>query len=75
MSPSGCANCANGVIALNNAIPAWASSKSTSQSPIYVVDQWTGFSTATDTSDGVHPNNNGIIKMANKWYSTLVNLV
>lgn len=75
MSPSGCANCANGVIALNNAIPAWASSKSTSQSPIYVVDQWTGFSSTADTSDGVHPNNNGIIKMANKWYATLVNLV
>lgn len=75
MSPSGCANCANGVIALNNAIPAWASSKSTSQSPIYVVDQWSGFSSTSDNYDGVHPNNNGNTKIANKWFSTLVNLV
>lgn len=75
MAPAGCANCPGGVVSLNNAIPAWASSKTTAQSPIYVVDQWTGFSTATDTSDGVHPNAAGLPKIANKWYATLAGLV
>lgn len=62
-------------MALNNAIPSWASGLSTSASPIYVVDQWTGFVTSTDTSDGVHPNDAGIIKVADKWYPTLSGLV
>ncbi|KAH8148969.1 uncharacterized protein LAJ45_06944 [Morchella importuna] len=75
MNPSGCSTCAAGVVALNNAIPSWASGLSTSASPIYVVDQWTGFVTSTDTSDGVHPNDAGIIKVANKWYPTLSSLV
>lgn len=75
MAPSGCSTCAAGVVALNNAIPGWASGKTTSQSPIYVVDQWTGFSTSSDTSDGVHPNNAGNVKISDRWYSTLVNLV
>ena len=44
------------VVAFNNAIPAWAAGKTTAQSPITVVDQWTGFNTAADTYDGVHPN-------------------
>ncbi|KDQ11617.1 carbohydrate esterase family 3 protein [Botryobasidium botryosum FD-172 SS1] len=75
MNPSGCGNCAQGVINLNNAIPGWASSKSTSASPITVVDQWTGFSTSSDTSDGVHPNNSGIQKMSDKWYNPLVAVI
>jgi len=73
MNPSGCTTCAQGVINFNAAIPAWASSKSTSQSPITVVDQWTGFNDATDTVDGVHPNSTtGIQKVSDKWYPALV---
>lgn len=71
MNPSGCSTCAQGVIDLNAAIPAWASSLSTAQSPISVVDQWTGFNTATDTADGVHPNDLGNQKMSDKWYPAL----
>jgi lysophospholipase L1-like esterase len=67
MEPSGCAPCPTGVVALDNAIPAWAAGKTTAQSPITVVDQWTGFSTATDTGDGVHPNDAGFQKMADRW--------
>ncbi len=71
MNPSGCSTCAQGAVNFNAAIPAWASSKSTAQSPITVVDQWTGFSTSADTSDGVHPNATGIQKMSDKWYPAL----
>jgi lysophospholipase L1-like esterase len=68
MNASACPECAARVAGLNAAIPAWAASLSTTASPITVVDQWTGFSTATDTYDGVHPNNAGDVKIANRWY-------
>jgi lysophospholipase L1-like esterase len=71
MNPSGCAECAQRVIDLNMAIPAWAAGKSTAASPITVVDAWTGFSDATDTYDGVHPNDAGNQKMSNAWYPAL----
>ena len=71
MNPSGCSDCAQRVITLNNAIPAWAAGKSTAASPITVVDTWTGFNTATDTGDGVHPNDAGNQKLANAWYPAL----
>jgi lysophospholipase L1-like esterase len=71
MNPSNCAACGQRVIDFNNAIPAWASSKSTAQSPVTVVDQFTGFSTSADTYDGVHPNATGDQKMSDKWYPPL----
>jgi lysophospholipase L1-like esterase len=71
MNPSSCTECAQRVINFNAAIPGWASSKTTAQSPIVVVDQWTGFNDSTDTDDGVHPNDAGNQKMASKWYPPL----
>ncbi|WP_173079560.1 cellulose binding domain-containing protein [Phytohabitans rumicis] len=71
MNPSSCAECAQRTVALNNAIPGWAAGKTTTASPITVVDQWTGFSTASDTYDGVHPNAAGDQKMSDKWYPAL----
>ncbi|WNV88153.1 ricin-type beta-trefoil lectin domain protein [Umezawaea sp. Da 62-37] len=72
MNPSGCADCGQRVIALNNAIPGWAGANTTARSPITVVDQWTGFNTATDTYDGVHPNDTaGIQKLESRWYPPL----
>jgi lysophospholipase L1-like esterase len=71
MNPSSCAECGARVVAFNDAIPAWASGLSTAQSPIVVVDQWTGFSTGTDTYDGVHPNAAGDRKMADRWFPAL----
>jgi lysophospholipase L1-like esterase len=71
MNPSNCSPCGQRVVNLNAAIPAWASSKSTAQSPITVVDQWTGFNTGTDTVDGVHPNDAGNRKMSAKWFGPL----
>ncbi|WP_144127416.1 cellulose binding domain-containing protein [Catellatospora sichuanensis] len=71
MNPSSCTECAARVVSFNNAIPAWAAGKTTAQSPITVVDQWTGFNTATDTYDGVHPNAAGDQKMSDRWYPAL----
>ncbi|EHL01423.1 SGNH hydrolase [Glarea lozoyensis ATCC 20868] len=59
-----------GVQALNKAIPAWAVSKNTTSSPIWVVDQYTGFRTS-DLSDGIHPNAAGDAVMASRWFPAL----
>ena len=71
MNPPGCTTCAADVVALNNAIPGWAAGLTTAQSPISVADLWTGFNTATDTTDGVHPNDAGFRKMSDAWYPRL----
>jgi lysophospholipase L1-like esterase len=71
MNPSNCTECAQRVVNLNAAIPGWAAGKTTAQSPITVVDQWTGFSDATDTFDGVHPNDSGNQKMSDRWFPPL----
>ncbi len=73
MNPSNCAACGQRVVDLNNAIPGWVQAHSTAASPITVVDQWTGFDTAADTADGVHPNSTtGIQKMEARWFPALV---
>ncbi|MFF3865411.1 cellulose binding domain-containing protein [Micromonospora sp. NPDC001898] len=72
MAPASCAECGQRVVAFNSAIDGWAAGKTTAQSPIVVVDQWAGFSTATDTYDGVHPNAAGDQKMSDRWYPALV---
>ncbi|GAA2403308.1 hypothetical protein GCM10010420_33160 [Streptomyces glaucosporus] len=75
MNPSTCGECARRVVALNERIPGWARSKSTADSPVIAVDQWTGFSTASDTYDGVHPNASGDEKIADRWYPALADLL
>ncbi|NUT50978.1 MAG: cellulose-binding protein [Saccharothrix sp.] len=72
MAASACAECPQRVVDLNAAIPGWAAAKSTAQSPVTVVDQWTGFNTTTDTYDGVHPNSSGDRKIADKWIPAVV---
>ncbi|SES27362.1 Lysophospholipase L1 [Streptomyces sp. yr375] len=71
INPSGCAECAARTVAFNQRIPAWAQGITTAQSPVTVVDQWTGFDSATDTNDGVHPNASGDAKIAARWYPAL----
>jgi cellulase/cellobiase CelA1 len=75
MGTSQCTPCGQRVIDFNNAIPGWASGKTTAQSPITVVDQWTGFNTTTDTYDGVHPNATGDQKISDRWFSPLVSAI
>jgi lysophospholipase L1-like esterase len=71
LQPSGCNDCPTRAQNLNAQIPAWATANSTAASPITVVDQFTGFNPAQDTSDGVHPNASGSTKIAAKWFSAL----
>lgn len=75
ISASSCSTCPADVVELNNAVPGWAAGLSTTQSPIVVVDQWTGFDAVADTGDGIHPNNTGFQKMANRWYPTLAHML
>ncbi|MFD5751779.1 cellulose binding domain-containing protein [Streptomyces sp. NPDC127033] len=75
MNPSSCAECAQRVVDLNSRIPAWAAGRTTARSPVIAVDQWTGFSTAADTYDGVHPNSSGDNKIAARWYPALTSLL
>ena len=42
-----------------------------SNSPVIFVDQNSGFNANTDTYDGVHPNDAGEAKMAQKWFDAL----
>jgi len=75
MNPSSCTECAARVVAFNAAIPAWAAGITTAASPVKVVDQWTGFDDATDTGDGVHPNDAGNVKISDRWYPPLTALL
>jgi lysophospholipase L1-like esterase len=65
MNLSNCAACPTRVTTLNGAIPNWAASKTTTVSPIYVVDLWSSINATADTSDGVHPTLAGSQKMSN----------
>ncbi|MFI8189431.1 GDSL-type esterase/lipase family protein [Streptomyces sp. NPDC085946] len=75
MNPGTCAACAQRVVDLNARIPGWARATSTDRSPVTVVDQWTGFSTAADTYDGVHPDASGDEKIAARWFPALTALL
>jgi lysophospholipase L1-like esterase len=69
MDPSGCSYCAQGVINLNAAIPAWAAGITTSQSPVSEVNCWAGYNETADTVDGVHPNDAGNTILASDWFA------
>ncbi|MGY2131300.1 GDSL-type esterase/lipase family protein [Hymenobacter sp. HD11105] len=61
------------ITALNALLPALANQKSTTESPVVVVDQNTGFSLeeGVDLYDALHPNARGEEKMAERWYEAL----
>jgi lysophospholipase L1-like esterase len=69
-----CAACATAVPDLNARIVSWAASLSTANSAVRVVDQFTGFDPTLDNRDGVHPNDLGARKMADRWYEALAPL-
>jgi lysophospholipase L1-like esterase len=56
---------------LNTKLSALAAAKTTPQSPVIVVDQATGFNAFSDTYDGVHPNESGEKKMAERWMAAI----
>ena len=59
------------ITALNERLEGLAQQLSTSASAVHLVDQHTGFDATYDTWDGIHPNDQGAEKMANKWCSAL----
>ncbi|MGA2448902.1 MAG: GDSL-type esterase/lipase family protein [Polyangiaceae bacterium] len=75
-----CPNCEANVVALNSAIPGWATSQSTTSSPVYVVDLFDQFNPPSDytvangkwTADGVHPNLTAAQLIATAWYNAIV---
>jgi len=71
LEPADCAACPQRAIDFNAAIPAWAAGVTTAQSPVVVVDQWTGFDNDVDTYDGVHPDEDGYVKIAANWFEAL----
>ncbi|WFE29074.1 cellulose binding domain-containing protein [Solwaraspora sp. WMMD791] len=71
----GCATCPADTVTLNNRIVGWAAGLTTARSPVAVVDQWTGFDAATDTGDGVHPNDAGFRKMADRFAPAIARLL
>ena len=66
MDPTSCTTCNADVIEFNNALPAWAAGLTTAQSPITLVNQFTGFDVGADTFDRVHPVDSGFRKMADE---------
>jgi len=66
-----CAGCPGNVPALNTRIVSWATEHDSADSPIRVVDQFTGYDAALDNGDGVHPNAQGAQKIADHWFAAL----
>ncbi|HEY7089886.1 MAG TPA: NPCBM/NEW2 domain-containing protein, partial [Tepidisphaeraceae bacterium] len=64
----------SGTVDLNGRIATIASQKTTAQSPITLVDQYSGFNTS-NLWDGIHPNDTGDQQMAAKWYSALAGIL
>ena len=60
-----------GIDALNQRIPNIVADKNQVDSPVILVDQNTGFNANTDTYDGVHPNESGEAKIAERWFEAL----
>jgi len=57
------------VAALSAKIKDYAPTKSTSDSPVYFVNNFEGYNAVDDTDDGEHPNASGNEKMASKFLS------
>lgn len=56
---------------LNGLLPDMAKSITTDDSPVHIVNQYEGFDAFKDTNDGLHPNESGIVKMAQRWHEAL----
>jgi lysophospholipase L1-like esterase len=63
--------CHAGIPALNAQLSALVANKDRRESPVRLVDQYSGFDPSTMTYDGPHPNVNGDSRMADRWYEAL----
>ena len=60
-----------GISLLNAKLPALVADMTTAESPITLVDEYTGFDASTMTFDGTHPNAIGDLRMADRWFEKL----
>lgn len=63
---------AEAVASLNEAIPTVAEDMHTSESPVILVDHFSGFDPDKHTYDGVHPNEAGEELMAERWFEAIM---
>lgn len=63
------------VESLNEAIPQVVADMHTEQSPVILVDHFNGFDAEEDTYDGVHPNESGETRMAQRWFEAIMDVV
>jgi hypothetical protein len=64
------------LIAFDRALPGLAAGKNTTQSPVIVVDMYTGYDGFADNQyDGIHPQTSGEKKLADRWYAALAPLL
>src|SRR6185503_12698023 len=63
--------CHTGIPALNASLPALVADKDRPESPLTLVDQYSGFDPSTMTYDGTHPNAAGDARMADRWFEKL----
>ena len=62
---------AKAVASLSAYIPEFADDIDTRDSPVIVVDMYSGFDASKDTYDAVHPNALGEEKIAERWFSAI----
>ncbi len=55
----------------NEFIESFAASKTTTASPVVIVDQYEGYNPSSDNHDNYHPNERGEEKMATRWLNAL----
>ena len=67
-------NTNSGLITFNSRLDSWRSGKTTSTSPITVVDLYSGFDGRADNQAPryIHPDQSGEMKIADDWYAALV---
>ena len=70
-----CSYCPGQVEELNARIPAWAHAHESIESPLIVVDQFDGFDAVEDTYDGLHTDDSGARKLADKWFEVLTEVL
>jgi lysophospholipase L1-like esterase len=59
------------VMMLNAAMVPWAAGITTAESPVALVDLFTGINSQTDMSDGVHLNDMGSEIVSDRWFAAL----
>jgi len=55
----------------NHFVGAFAASETSQNSPIIIVDHYSGYDPQSDSHDNYHPNSNGEEKMATQWFNAL----